>query len=30
LATLVAFVYCLEATALDDALEVLEGLLLVW
>jgi hypothetical protein len=27
LATLVAFVYCLEATALDDALEVLEGLL---
>lgn len=27
LATLVAFVYCMEATALDDALEVLEGLL---
>lgn len=27
LATLVAFVHCLEATAQDDALEVLEGLL---
>lgn len=27
LATLVAFVYCLESTAQDDALEVLEGLL---
>jgi hypothetical protein len=27
LATLVAFVHCLESTAIDDALEVLEGLL---